>query len=198
MPSSDPDDNQTVLDIGVRNLMFRDPERRKTPPRHGLGPRYPPEGLRGISATIAPITTRGSSITLTTLCRCACVIVQGRNTPSGCGNSRHCRCSGVECDLYRTGDLGLGDGPYRQPNALRCHRDKIREACSPFTPRAVPQGILGLRSRSARQTYLSNESRIRTHRAGNAWLLTRRWIMSSYGQPMAQPPPPRNRNRAKD
>ena len=186
MPSSDQTITKRLLDIGVRNLMFPMIQNAEDARRAMSWTRYPPEGLRGISATIRANNYARQSDYLTTYADAQCVIVQVETPEAVAEIPAIAAVPGVDAIFIGPGDSG---------NPMHSDvQDKIREAVTAIHAAGLPAGILGYGADLARR-YFDNDIEF-VAIAGDAWLLTRQ--MDALVQTMAQPSPTSKQKTDKD
>lgn len=125
LPSSDQTMTKRLLDIGVRNLMFPMIQTAEAARQAVSWTRYPPEGLRGISATIRANDYARQTDYLSTYAETQCVIVQVETPEAVAEIPAIAAVPGSMRSLSGRGSL-LRVGPYRQPDAPRCPREDPR------------------------------------------------------------------------
>lgn len=193
MPSSDQTMTKRLLDIGVRNLMFPMIQNAEDARRAVSWTRYPPEGLRGISATIRANNYARQTEYLTTYADAQCVIVQVETPEAVAEISAIAAVPGVDAIFIGPGDLSSAMGHTGNPMHPDV-QDKIREAVDAIHAAGLPAGILGYGADLARRYFEGGIEFVAI--AGDAWLLTRQ--MDALVQTMAQPSPTSKQQTDKD
>ncbi|UWR39350.1 HpcH/HpaI aldolase/citrate lyase family protein [Sulfitobacter sp. W074] len=193
MPSSDQTMTKRLLDIGVQNLMFPMVQNAEDARRAVSWTRYPPEGLRGISATIRANNYARQTDYLTTYTDAQCVIVQVETPEAVDQIPAIAAVAGVDAIFIGPGDLSSAMGHTGNPMHPDV-QDKIREAVDAIHAAGLPAGILGYSADLARRYFDNGIEFVAI--AGDAWLLTRQ--MDALVQTMAQPSPTLTQQTDKD
>lgn len=170
MPVSDQTMTKRLLDIGVRNLMFPMIQTAEDAEQAVSWTRYPPEGLRGISATIRANHYGRDADYLAGYGNTQCVIVQVE-TPEAVDNiPAIAAVAGVDAIFIGPGDLSAAMG--HAGNTMHPDvQDKIRHAVEAIHDAGLPAGILGYGKEVASRYFDSRIEFVAV--AGDAWLLTR-------------------------
>jgi 2-keto-3-deoxy-L-rhamnonate aldolase RhmA len=170
MPVADQTMTKRLLDIGVRNLMFPMIQSAEDAQRAVAWTRYPPAGLRGISATIRANNYGRETGYLTNYADTLCAIVQVE-TPEAVDNiPAIAAVDGVDAIFIGPGDLSAAMGHAGNPTHPDI-QDKIRQAVTAIHEAGLPAGILGYGRDTARGYFDSGFEFVAV--AGDAWLLTR-------------------------
>lgn len=190
MPVSDQTMTKRLLDIGVQNLMFPMIQNADDA-RHAVSwTRYPPEGLRGISATIRANNYARNADYLKTYADAQCVIVQVETPEAVDQIPAIAAVPGVNAIFIGPGDLSSAMG--HTGNSMHPDvQEKIREAVAAIHAAGLSAGILGYGTDLARSYFDSGIEFVAV--AGDAWLLTRQ--MDTLVQSMDQAiPTPKHQN----
>ena len=115
MPSSDQTMTKRLLDIGVQNLMFPMIQNAEDARRAVSWTRYPPEGLRGISATIRANNYARQTDYLSTYTDAQCVIVQVETPEAVDQIPAIAAVAGVDAIFIGPGDLSSAMGHTGNP-----------------------------------------------------------------------------------
>ena len=181
MPTSDQTITKRLLDIGVQNLMFPMIQNAEDARRAVSWTRYPPEGLRGISATIRANDYGRDTGYLSSYAASQCVIVQVE-TPEAVDNiPAIAKVPGVDAIFIGPGDLSAAMGHAGNP----MHPDvqaKICAAVSAIHSAGLPAGILGYGAETARRYFDDGVEFVAI--GGDAWLLARQMdaLVQTIGQ----------------
>ncbi len=182
-PVSDQTMTKRLLDIGVRNLMFPMIQTANDAEQVVSWTRYPPNGVRGISATVRANNYGRQSDYIATYANALCVIVQVE-TPEAVDNiPAIAAVAGVDAIFIGPGDLAASMGHAGNP----MHADvqaRIAQALAAIHKAGLPAGILGF-GKDAAQRYFGLGFEF-VAIAGDAWLLTRQ--MDTLVQDMKSEP----------
>jgi len=169
-PVADQTMTKRLLDIGVRNLMFPMIQTASDAQNAVSWTRYPPHGVRGISATVRANDYGRQTDYVTAYGNALCVIVQVE-TPEAVDNiPAIAAVAGVNAIFVGPGDLAASMGHAGNP----MHKDvqaRIQQALAAIHKAGLPAGILGF-GKDAGQRYFDMGFDF-VAIAGDAWLLTR-------------------------
>lgn len=170
MPAADQTMTKRLLDIGVRNLMFPMIQSAEDARRAVAWTRYPPEGSRGISATIRANNYARNTEYLTTYTDAQCVIVQVETPEAVAQIPAIADVPGVDAIFIGPGDLSAAMGHTGNPKHPEVQQ-KITEAVAAIHDAGLPAGILGYGAELAQDYFDAGIEFVAI--AGDAWLLTR-------------------------
>ncbi|MBY6089922.1 HpcH/HpaI aldolase family protein [Maritimibacter alkaliphilus] len=169
-PSSDQTMTKRLLDIGARNIMFPMIQTAEDAARAVSWTRYPPHGVRGISATIRANDYARQGDYLTRYADEICVIVQVE-TPEAVANIPEIAAvPGVDAIFIGPGDLSAAMGYAGQVGAEPVQA-LIKEAVAAIHAGGKAAGILGYGEAVARKFFDDGIEFVAI--AGDAWLLAR-------------------------
>ncbi|SET31973.1 HpcH/HpaI aldolase family protein [Paracoccus homiensis] len=169
-PQSEPVITKRLLDIGARNLMFPMIQDAQDAADAVAWTRYPPHGMRGISATVRANGYGRQGDYLQRYADELTVIVQVE-TPEAVANiAQIAAVPGVDAIFIGPGDLAASMGFAGQGTAPEV-RAKIAEAVAAIHAAGLPAGILGYGHDLAQGYFDQGVEFVAV--AGDAWLLAR-------------------------
>jgi 2-keto-3-deoxy-L-rhamnonate aldolase RhmA len=169
-PVSDQTMTKRLLDIGVHNFMFPMIQTAADAKNAVSWTRYPPQGVRGISATVRANNYGRQSDYLATYADALCVIVQVETAEAVENIPAIAAVSGVDAIFVGPGDLAASMGHAGNP----MHKDvqeRIAQAIAAIHAAGLPAGILGYGAETARRYFDQRFEFVAI--AGDSWLLTR-------------------------
>lgn len=169
-PVSEQTMTKRLLDIGVRNFMFPMIQTAADAEKVVSWTRYPPDGVRGISATVRANNYGRQTDYLSTYADALCVIVQVESAEAVGNIPAIAAISGVDAIFVGPGDLAASMGHAGNP----MHKDvqeQISQAIAAIHAAGLPGGILGYGAETAQRYFDQGFEFVAI--AGDAWLLTR-------------------------
>ncbi len=167
-PVADQTMTKRLLDIGVRNLMFPMIQTAEDAARAVSWTRYPPQGVRGISATIRANNYARQGDYLATYADALCIIVQVE-TPEAVNNIPDIAATqGVNAIFIGPGDLAASMGHAGDTMAPDVQA-KIAQALDLIHKAGLPAGILGYGDAPAKRYFDMGFEFVAA--AGDAWLM---------------------------
>ncbi|WP_354544563.1 aldolase/citrate lyase family protein [Roseovarius sp. MBR-78] len=179
-PAADQTMTKRLLDIGVRNLMFPMIQTAEDAAAAVSWTRYPPEGVRGISATTRANNYGRQADYLDRYVDAQCVIVQVETSEAIDQIPAIAAVPGVDAVFVGPGDLAASMGHAGDPMHAEV-QDRIAQAIAAIHAAGLPAGILGYGKDTARRYFDQGFEFVAI--AGDAWLLTRQ--MDTLVQDMA-------------
>jgi 2-keto-3-deoxy-L-rhamnonate aldolase RhmA len=170
LPVADQTMTKRLLDIGVRNLMFPMIQSADDAARAVSWTRYPPQGVRGISATIRANNYARQSDYLKTYAGALCVIVQVETSEAVDNIPAIASVPGVDAIFIGPGDLAASMG-HAGDTMHPSVQEKIGQAVDLIHDAGLPAGILGYGNDTAQRCFGQGFEFVAI--AGDAWLLTR-------------------------
>ncbi|WP_170167068.1 HpcH/HpaI aldolase family protein [Paracoccus methylarcula] len=170
-PFSEPVMVKRLLDIGVRNLMFPMIQTAEDAQQAVSWTRYPPRGIRGISATVRANRYARQKDYLQTYTEDMTIILQVETPQVVASIPGIAEVEGVDAIFIGPGDLAASMGHAGNVSAPEV-RAKIVEAVSLIHEAGLPAGILGYGEETARG-YFETDGIEFVAIAGDAWLLAR-------------------------
>ncbi len=169
-PVADQTMTKRLLDIGVRNLMFPMIQSADDAARAVSWTRYPPQGVRGISATVRANNYARQSDYLKTYADALCVIVQVETSEAVDNIPAIAAVPGVDAIFVGPGDLAASMGHAGDP-MHKAVQERIAQAVALIHDAGVPAGILGYGHDATRGYFDQGFEFVAI--AGDAWLMTR-------------------------
>lgn len=170
MPVADQTMTKRLLDIGVRNLMFPMIQNADDAAQAVSWTRYPPHGVRGISATIRANNYARQQNYLSEYASRQCIIVQVE-TPEAVSNIPEIAATdGVDAIFIGPGDLAASMGFAGNPMANDVQQT-IKTAVAAIHEAGLPAGILGYGQELTELYFDMGLEFVAV--AGDAWLLAR-------------------------
>lgn len=173
-PVADQTMTKRLLDIGVRNLMFPMIQTAEDAAAAVSWTRYPPEGVRGISATTRANNYGRQADYLARYADAQCVIVQVETSEAIDEIPAIAAVPGVDAVFVGPGDLAASMGHAGNPMHAEV-QDRIAQAIAAIHAAGLPAGILGYGKDAARRYFDQGFEFVAI--AGDAWLLTRQMDM---------------------
>ncbi len=170
VPQAEPVMVKRLLDLGARSLMFPMIESAEDARRVVSWTRYPPQGMRGISATTRANNYGRDTSYLRRYAEDHCLIVQVETPAAVAAISEIAAVEGIDAIFVGPGDLAAAMGHLGNPAAPEV-QGAIDAARAAIHAAGKPAGILGYGEKLARDYFDRGFGFVAV--AGDSWLLAR-------------------------